>query len=173
MQPTFSSSRILLPVRPWFIALTLILAFTFNLMPTAHWPGVPDWVALVLCFWSVREFRRVAMGWSFLLGLAMDVADGSLMGQHALAYVLMSYLASSLSRRILWFPLAQQALQVFPLLFMVQVLQLGARLSTGAAFPGFGYLIGPLVAALLWVPATYVLLLPQYQPVERDANRPI
>ncbi|HET7775928.1 MAG TPA: rod shape-determining protein MreD, partial [Azospira sp.] len=133
----------------------------------------PDWVALVLCFWSVREFRKVGMGWSFILGLAMDVADGSLMGQHALAYVLMSYVASSLSRRILWFPLLQQALQVFPLLFAVQLVQMGARLLTGAAFPGFGYLLGPLVAALLWVPATYTLLLPQYQPVERDANRPI
>ncbi len=173
MQPTFTSSRILLPVRPWFITLTLVLALLLNLMPTAHWSGVPDWVALVLCFWSVREFRKVSMGWSFILGLAMDVADGSLMGQHALAYVLMSYIASSLSRRILWFPLLQQALQVFPLLFMVQVLQLAARMATGAAFPGFGYLIGPLVAALLWVPATYVLLLPQYQPVERDENRPI
>ena len=173
MQPTFTSSRILLPVRPWFITLTLVLALLLNLMPTAHWPGVPDWVALVLCFWSVREFRKVSMGWCFILGLAMDVADGSLMGQHALAYVLMSYIASSLSRRILWFPLLQQALQVFPLLFMVQVLQLAARMATGAAFPGFGYLIGPLVAALLWVPATYVLLLPQYQPVERDENRPI
>ena len=44
---------------------------------------------------------------------------------------------------------------------------------TGASFPGLGYLLSPLVAALLWVPATYVLLLPQFQPVERDANRPI
>jgi len=173
MQPTFTSSRILLPVRPWFIFLSLLLALIFNLMPTAHWPGVPDWVALVLCFWSVREFRKVGMGWSFILGLAMDVADGSLMGQHALAYVLMSYAASSLSRRILWFPLAQQALQVFPLLFAVQLIQLAARMLTGAAFPGIGYLLGPLVAALLWVPATYILLLPQYQPVERDENRPI
>lgn len=173
MQPTFTSSRILLPVRPWFIGLTLVLALLLNFMPTAHWPAMPDWVALVLCFWSVREFRKVGMGWSFVLGLAMDVADGSLMGQHALAYVLMSYGASSLSRRILWFPLVQQALQVFPLLLMVQVIQLGARMLTGAAFPGFGYLLGPFVAALLWLPATYLLLLPQYQPVERDANRPI
>lgn len=173
MQPTFTSSRILLPVRPWFIGLSLILALLLNLMPTAHWPGIPDWVALVLCFWSVREFRKVGMGTAFILGLVMDVADGSLMGQHALAYVLMTYLVSSLSRRILWFPLAQQALQVFPPLLMVQLIQLGARMMSGAAFPGFGYLIGPLVGALLWVPATYLLLLPQYQPVERDANRPI
>jgi len=59
MQPTFTSSRILLPVRPWFIALSLMLALLLNFLPTSNWPGMPDWVALVLCFWSVREFRRV------------------------------------------------------------------------------------------------------------------
>ena len=83
MQPTFSSSRILLPVRPWFIFLSLIAAAVLNFLPTAHWPGMPDWVALVLCFWSVREFRRVGMGWGFVLGLLMDVADGAVLGQHA------------------------------------------------------------------------------------------
>ena len=30
-----------------------------------------------------------------------------------------------------------------------------------------------LFGALLWWPLTFVLLLPQYQPVDRDANRPI
>ena len=43
MQPTFSSSRILLPVRPWFIFLSLIAAAVLNFLPTAHWPGMPDW----------------------------------------------------------------------------------------------------------------------------------
>ena len=110
MQPTFSSSRILLPVRPWFIYLSLVGALLLNFLPTAHWPGMPDWVALVLCFWSVREFRRVGMGWGFVLGLLMDVADGAVLGQHCFAYVLLAYAAASLSRRLLWFPLAQQAL---------------------------------------------------------------
>jgi len=173
MQPTFSSSRILLPVRPWFIVLSLFLALLLNFMPTANWPGVPDWVALFIAFWSVRESRRVGMGWGFVLGLAMDVADASLMGQHALAYVLVAYGASSAARRILWFPLGQQALHIFPLLMLVQLIQFGARTIVGADFPGFGYFIGPFVATVLWVPLTYLLLLPQYQPVDRDANRPI
>jgi rod shape-determining protein MreD len=111
MQPNFSSSRILLPVRPWFIVLSLLVALLLNLLPTSYWPGVPDWVALVLCFWSVREFRKVGMGTAFVLGLIMDVADAGLMGQHALAYVLLAYAAAGLSRRVLWFPLLQQALQ--------------------------------------------------------------
>ncbi len=173
MQTTFTSSRILLPVRPWFIALSLIVALLLNMLPTAWWPGVPDWVALVLCFWSVREFRRVGMGWAFVLGLAMDVADASLMGQHALAYVLLAYGASALSRRVLWFPLLQQALQILPLLCLVPLIQAGARLLAGGDFPGVGFFLWPLVAAALWAPLTLVLLLPQHQPVEHDANRPI
>lgn len=173
MQPTFTSSRILLPVRPWFIVFSLVLALLANLLPTAHWPGVPDWVALVICFWGIREPRRVGMGRAFLLGLAMDVADGAVLGQHCFAYVLLAYTAATLSRRILWFPLAQQALQVLPLLIGAQVMQMLMRLLAGADFPGWGYLIGPFVGALLWIPGTFLLLLPQYQPVERDENRPL
>ncbi len=173
MQPTFSSSRILLPVRPWFIFLSLFVALVLNFLPTGQWPGMPDWVALVLCFWSVREFRRVGMGWAFLLGIVMDVADGAVLGQHSLAYVLLAYVASSLSRRILWFPLLQQALQIMPLLVLTQVIQAAIRLVSGAEFPGWGYFVGPLIATVLWIPATFVLLLPQFQPVERDDNRPI
>ena len=172
-QPTFTSSRILLPVRPWFIVLSLFLALLLNLLPTAYWPGVPDWIALVLCFWSIREPRRVGMGWAFFLGLAMDVADGALLGQHCFAYVLLAYAAAALSRRILWFPLAQQALQVLQLLIGTQLLQMLMRMLAGGDFPGWGYLIGPFFATLLWIPGTFVLLLPQYQPVERDENRPL
>ena len=173
MQPTFSSSRILLPVRPWFIVFSLLAALVLNCLPTSAWPWVPDWVALVLVFWSIREPRRVGMGAGFLLGVAMDVADVSLLGQHALAYVLASYGAAYLSRRILWFPLLQQALHVLPLLLLIQLVQFGVRVMPGASLPGLDYFIGPLVGVCLWWPLTFILLLPQYQPVSRDANRPI
>ena len=173
MQPTFSSSRILLPVRPWFIVFSLLAALVLNFLPTSAWPWVPDWVALVLVFWSIREPRRVGMGAGFLLGVAMDVADVSLLGQHALAYVLAAYGAAYLSRRILWFPLLQQALHVLPLLLLVQLVQFGVRVMPGASLPGLDYFIGPLVGVCLWWPLTFILLLPQYQPVSRDANRPI
>ncbi|MDZ4313277.1 MAG: rod shape-determining protein MreD [Azonexus sp.] len=173
MQPTFSSSRILQPVRPWFIFFTLILAAALNFLPTARWNAMPDWVALVLCFWCVREFRRVGMGWAFMLGLLMDVADGSVLGQHCFAYVLLAYVSAALSRRFLWFPLAQQALQILPLLIATQVIQVLMRMLVGADFPGWSFFIPPIVAAALWIPVTYLLLLPQYRPEKQDPDRPI
>ena len=174
MQTTsFSSSRILLPVRPWFIFLSLLIALLLNFLPTRAWLWTPDWVALVIVFWSIREPRRVGMGWGFLLGLVMDVADASLLGQHALTYVLAAYGATSLSRRILWFPLIQQALHVLPLLLLVQLVQIGVRAMPGAVLPDLTYFVGPFIGTLLWLPLTFILLLPQHQPVDRDDNRPI
>ncbi len=173
MQPTFYSSRILQPVRPWFIAFSFLVALLFNFLPTSAWPWMPDWVVLVLVFWSIREPRRIGMGIGFLLGLVMDVADASVLGQHTLAYVLASYLAEAISRRVLWFPMRWQALHVLPLLLLVQLSQFIVRAMPGVVLPGLDYFGGPFIGALLWAPLTFLLLLPQYQPIERDDNRPI
>lgn len=173
IQPTHSSRRILLPASALFIYFSLLLAFVLNLVPLGRLPGVPDWLALVLCFWGIHQPLRVGMAAGFFFGLAMDVASASVMGQHAFAYVLLAFAAGGLSRRVLWFPLAQQALHVFPLLLGTQVVMVVVRLLTGAEFPGLLYFLASFVAVLLWHPLNYVLLLPQYRPVERDDNRPI
>lgn len=173
IQPTHSSRRILLPARAWFIYASLLVAGVLNLIPLGRLPGVPDWVALVLCFWCIHQPLKVGMAAAFLFGLAMDVANAGVMGQHAFAYVLLAFAAGGLSRRVLWFPLAEQALHVLPLLLGTQLAMLAIRLATGAEFPGFVYFLSSITATLLWYPLSYVLLLPQYQPVERDENRPI
>ena len=87
--------------------------------------------------------------------------------------MLLAYAANELSRRVLWFTPVEQALHVLPLLFMSQVVMVLVRLMAGAEFPGWWMFFGAFVAALLWIPLHYVLLLPQYQPVSRDENRPI
>jgi rod shape-determining protein MreD len=173
IQPTHSSRRILLPARNWFIYLSLTIALILNLIPFGRLPGIPDWVALVMIFWCIHQPLRVGMGSAFLFGLLMDVANASVMGQHALAYVMLAFAAAGLSRRILWFPLGQQALHVLLLLLGNQFVMLLIRLSTGAEFPGLLYFMSSFVAVLLWHPLNYVLLLPQYRPIEHDENRPI
>jgi rod shape-determining protein MreD len=67
----------------------------------------------------------------------------------------------------------QQALHILPLLLATQAVMVGARLLGGADFPGWSYFLGSLSATLLWYPLNFLLLLPQYQPVEKDENRPI
>jgi len=173
MQPTNRSSRILLPVKLWFIYFSLILALGLAYVPTGTFPGVPDWVALVLAFWCIREPLRIGMGAGFVFGLLVDIGQGAAMGQHALAYVVVAYLAGRFARRLMWFPLVQQALHVLPMLLAAQLLMVIVRLLAGAEFPGWLYFLSSFTGVLLWVPVSFLLLLPQYQPVERDENRPI
>ncbi len=173
MQPTNRSSRILLPVKMWFVYLSLIVALGLVYVPTGRFPGVPDWVALVIAFWCIREPLRVGMGVGFVFGLLVDIGQGAAMGQHALAYVVLAYLAVGLARRVMWFPLWQQALHVLPMLLVTQFLMMVVRLLAGAEFPGWWYFLSSLTSVLFWMPLSFLLLLPQYQPVDRDENRPI
>ncbi|KPF69855.1 rod shape-determining protein MreD [beta proteobacterium AAP99] len=166
-------TRILLPVQPWFIALTLALAFLLNLLPWGRWVAVPDFVALVLVFWNIHHPRRVGIGVAFLLGIAMDVHEAAVLGQHALAYTLLSYGAISLHRRVLWFTVGTQALHMLPLFLMAQLVSLLVRMAVGDPFPGVLYFLESLTQALLWPIATALLLAPQRRAIDKDETRPI
>ena len=164
---------ILLPANPLFITCSLIIAFLLNLLPWGQWVGIPDFVALVLIFWSVHQPRKVGIGIAFTMGLLMDVHDASLLGENALSYTLLSYFAIMIHRRVLWFKVPTQTLHVLPLLFLMQIVQLLIRLMVSGDFPGWFYFLESLVTAALWPVVTWILLAPQRRAVDRDDTRPI
>lgn len=97
--------HILMPVRTGVIVASFVGALILDFMP---WPDValaPDFVALTLAFWCVRQPRRVGLATGWALGLLVDAGNGVLLGQHALAYSVLAFAAVGLSRRILWFDL--------------------------------------------------------------------
>jgi rod shape-determining protein MreD len=165
--------RILLPAKVSFIVLTVALALLFNLLPWRNSAGVPDLTAAVLAFWCIHQPRRVGIGVAWILGLLLDVGNGALLGQHALGYSVLAFLAFAVHRRILWFPLWQQALHLLLLLLSTQLLTLVIRLAAGAGFPGWTYFAGSFICAALWPVLSFLLLLPQRQPETMDENRPI
>jgi rod shape-determining protein MreD len=168
-----ASQRILLPVRASTILGSFALAMLANFLPWKNVALAPDFVALVLVFWCVRQPRLVGLGAGWLLGLLMDVGNGVLMGQHALAYSLLAFASITLSRRILWFPLWGQALHVTALLLLAQATSALVRLAAGAEFPGWQIAIGPLIGALLWPLVSTLLLMRQRMPAEVDETRAI
>ncbi|MBI5269594.1 MAG: rod shape-determining protein MreD [Burkholderiales bacterium] len=167
------AGQLLLPVNPFFLWFTLLAAFALNLLPVGRQPAMPDWVALTLVFWNVHQPRRVGIGWSFVFGLLMDVHAGSLLGQHALSYTVLSYLAIMIHRRLLWFGLPQQMLQLLPLFLAAHVASLLVRLAVGDSFPGWTLFIAPLIETGLWPVASVLLLAPQRRPPDPDKNRPL
>lgn len=165
--------QLLLPVNPLFMWFTLLLAFTFNLVPFGRVPALPDVLAVALVFWAVHQPLRVGVGAAFVFGLMMDVHDAALLGQHALAYTLLAFLATMIHRRLLWFGVSEQALQVLPLFAGAHGVSLVIRLLAGGVFPGWSILLAPVFEALLWPVASWLLLAPQRRPPDRDENRPL
>lgn len=168
-----AQDQLLLPVNPLFVAFTLLLAFALNLVPLGRAPAMPDFLALVLVFWNVHQSRRVGVGLAFFFGLLMDVHDGAVLGQHALAYTLLSFFAITIHRRLLWFTVPSQAVQILPLFFAAHAVSLIVRMIVGGMFPGWELLLAPVFEALLWPIATWLLLAPQRRPPDRDENRPL
>src|ERR1700752_4830202 len=115
-----SSSQILLPVRMSTIFGSFAVALFLNFLPWRDLRLVPDFVALVLCFWCVRQPRLVGLGVGWTLGLLTDAGNGVLLGQHALAYSVLAFLSVWLSRRILWFGPRLQALHVAIMLLVAE-----------------------------------------------------
>ena len=167
------SDQLLLPVNPFFIALTLAIALAVNMLPLGRQSGMPDLLAVAVVFWNVHQPRRVGVGVAFMLGLLMDVHQGALMGQHALAYTLLSFVAITVHRRLLWFGVVEQALQILPLFVAGHVIALLVRLIAGDTFPGWWLLLAPLLEALLWPLVTWLLLAPQRRAPDPDKNRPL
>ena len=167
------SDQLLLPANPLFVWCALLVALAINLLPLGRQPAMPDLLALVLVFWNVHQPRRIGVGVAFMAGLLMDVNHGALLGQHALAYSLLSYFAITVHRRLRWFSVLEQALQIAPLFLGAHLVSLLVRLLAGGMFPGWSLLLAPLFETLLWPLASWLLLAPQRRAPDPDENRPL
>ena len=169
--------QLLLPANPVFIWFSLVGALVFNMLLNmglfgrAAW--VPDLLAVALVFWSVHQPLRIGVGVAFFFGLAMDVQQGALLGQHALAYTVLGFGAIAMHRRLLWFGVPNQAVQVLPLFVVAHLLELTVRMLAGGIFPGWPLFLAPLIEAMLWPVVTVLLLAPQRRAPNPDDNRPL
>ncbi len=169
--------QLLLPANPIFIWVSLLVALLLNMLQNiGFWgraPWVPDLLALVLVFWIVHQPLRVGIGAAFVFGLFMDVHQGGLLGANALAYGVLSFLAITMHRRLLWFSVPSQALQVLPLFVISQLISLGVKMLAGGSFPGWAMMLAPVLQALLWPLVSVLLLAPQRRAPDPDLNRPL
>lgn len=164
---------LLLAARPWFIWATLLAALLLELMPLGRHAWLPDLMAVTLVFWAVHQPRRVGIGAGFVFGLLIDSQHAALLGEHALAYSLLAFFAVMLHRRLLWFSLPQQALQVLPLFVAARLLEFLVAMMAGGSAPGLSFLAAPVLQAALWPLLSWLLLAPQRRPPAPDQDRPL
>lgn len=164
--------QLLLPANPWFIAWSLIGALALNMLPFGRTAWMPDFLMLALVFWNVHQPLRVGIGIAFMFGLFMDVHQASLLGQHALSYTVLGFMATMMHRRLLWFTVPEQSIHVLPLFVAAHAVALIIRMINGDSFPVW-LLLAPVLEAALWPVVTVLLLAPQRRAPDPDADRPL
>lgn len=134
------------------ILLTLLIALLCQLFP---WVGQgvifrPDFMLVVMLYWLLRapNLCNVSMAW--VIGILVDLATGSLLGQHGLSFTLTAFIGLSYQRRLVLFSPLQLVGYVFALLIFERVLLLILKLFEGNDNPGWAYFLPVISGLILW-----------------------
>jgi rod shape-determining protein MreD len=139
-----------------FSSLVATLALASVPLPDAAAPFRPDWVAVVLLYWSLMAPRHFSLLTAVWMGLALDTLTGALLGQNALALLVIVYLAEKFHLRLRVFPLSQLAITVLVLLALYEFILFWIDGMAGRTVPLVERWLPPLTGTLAWV-ALYML----------------
>jgi rod shape-determining protein MreD len=130
--------------------LVLALMLAFVPLPDGIAPFRPDWVALTLVYWGIVLPRVWSVGSAWMVGLLLDVGQGTILGQHALALTVIVFLTVRFHLLMRVFPMLQLTATVFALLALYQFLLFWVNGVAGIGSAAVSYW-GPVVTgALLW-----------------------
>jgi rod shape-determining protein MreD len=134
------------------MALTSLVALVLAIVPLPFPLDVlrPDFLVIVVLYWSIRAPRAGGLMLAFLAGLSIDVVQGMVLGQHAFALVLIAAWTMQVRLRVRVFSVLQQSLTIFAFLVGYQFVLFWIDGATGNPVTSFGRWLAPPIGALLW-----------------------
>ncbi|WP_148254625.1 rod shape-determining protein MreD [Aidingimonas lacisalsi] len=140
-------------LRGWLLTwFSLLLALCLQVMPLAdRWlMWRPDWLGLILIYWCVAAPQRVGVMHGFVMGLLLDLIEGTPLGQNALTLSLLAFLSALVYQRFRAYSLLQQSVLVFILLGIVQLTEQWILTLFGPFSIHLAFLLPSLIGAVLW-----------------------
>ena len=138
--------------RRWPVLLCFVAALMLAIAPMPDWavPFRPDWVTLTLIYWIMILPHTYSVGSAWLIGLILDVAQGTLLGQHALALSFVAYVTVKFHLQLRVFPVSQMTATVFALLALYQFILFWINGVAGINAAAVTYW-GPVISgAIIW-----------------------
>jgi rod shape-determining protein MreD len=134
------------------VALSALVALGLTILPLPQLlqPLRPDFLVLVVLYWSIEQPRAGGLTLAFFGGLAIDVIHGVVLGEHALALTLTAAWATNLRLRIRVFSMLTQCLTIFALLFMYQFILFWIDGATGNPVITMARWLAPEIGGLIW-----------------------
>lgn len=138
--------------KPLPIVLSILVALMLAIAPMPEWASAfrPDWVALTLIYWAMNLPKTCGIGVAWLIGIVLDVAQGTLLAQHALSLSLIVYLTVKFHLQLRVFPMSQMAATVFALLAIYRFVLFWINGIAGVDAPASTYWGPVITGALVW-----------------------
>ncbi|MHA7856065.1 rod shape-determining protein MreD [Marinobacter shengliensis] len=134
----------------FFVTVVLALVLSISLFPVGWFEFRPEWLGLVVFYWTFRAPAQFGILMAWCLGLLLDVLEATPLGTNALGMALIAFLVLTIHQRLRMYPLPQQCLMVFLLLGINQMLVHFIKQLLGADTAGFSYLWPALTSAVAW-----------------------
>ncbi|MEE8281556.1 MAG: rod shape-determining protein MreD [Gammaproteobacteria bacterium] len=130
----------------------IVAALMLAIAPMPDWasPFRPDWVALTLIYWAMTLPRTYSIGTAWIVGILLDVAQGTLLGQHAIALCFVAYIAVKFHLQFRVFPTSQMSATVFAILAFYQFILFWVNGVAGVNAPAVTYWGPVITGALIW-----------------------
>jgi len=141
------------------VVVTIIVALMLSVMPLPDWLEAfrPDWIAITLIYWAMMLPRTWSVGSAWIIGLVLDVAQGTLLGQHALALCVIVFVTVRMHLLMRVFPIGQLIAAVFSLLALYQFILFWINGVAGVPVEAVHYW-GPVISgAIVWPGVVSVL----------------
>lgn len=137
----------------WFINISILIALVLSIMPLPIElrPFWPDWAALIVIYWAMALPHRVSIGTAWIVGFLLDVLLGTILGVHALALAIVTFVVSSNFQKLRNFSVWQQSflIGVFLVLYHIIVFWIN-RFLLSLNF-SIEYIMPALSGAVLWL----------------------
>lgn len=138
---------------PWvIIPLSFVVALFLTLLPLPTWfeNARPEWIMLVLLFWVIKNPYNINMGVAWAFGLILDALNDTLLGEHALAMVVVVFIATKLYRRVRLYSVWRQTISIFFLLLLYHVILFWIQGMIGRPVAQSWFWMSALSSAILW-----------------------
>lgn len=139
------------------VSILVALVLSISLFPVDWLEFRPEWLGLMVFYWTFRAPARFGVMAAWVLGLLLDVLEATPLGVNAMAMALIAFLVLTIHQRLRMYPIPQQCLLVFLLLGINQMLVHFIKQVLGADDAGFSYLWPALTSAIIWPPLCFLL----------------
>ncbi len=141
------------------MVFTVLAALILTVLPLPAWLDLvrPAFLVLTVLWWSIAAPRLGGIGLGWFSGLILDVFQGPVLGQHALALALVNYIGVREHQRIRSKPAFQQSLIIFAALAVYEFVVFAIDGWSGHPVTSPLRWIHTVTGALVWPAAAAIL----------------